>query len=238
MRRSLKGQPPERNRLLRALPAAEFERIFPQLTAVSLDDGDVVFEARARIKHVYFPRAAVFSIISIMKDGATAEVGTVGDEGVAGLPAFLGVDSAPTRSLVQIGGDAGRIGVRAFRIAVAENQGLHALLLRYTQSFMNQVAQSAACNRLHSLVERCARWLLMTDDRVDSGDGFFLTQEHLSYMLGVRREAVSTAARTLQSAGVIRYRRGHMMITDRLQLERASCECYAVVTAEHHRLLR
>lgn len=237
-RRSPNGRTAERNRLLRALPAADYKRILAQLTTVSLDAGHIVSQAGARLEYIYFPRTAVFSMISIMRDGAAAEVGTVGDEGVVGLPALLGVDASPTRTLVQIAGDAGRMPVRAFHAAVAQNDALRALLLRYTQSYLNQVAQSAACNRLHPLAERCARWLLMTDDRVASDDGFFLTQEHLSYMLGVRREAVSAAAAGLQSKGTIRYRRGHMTITNRSRLEAASCECYDVVTTEHNRLLR
>jgi CRP-like cAMP-binding protein len=196
-----------------------------------------VSEPDVRLKYVYFPRTVVFSTISIMEDGAAAEVGTVGDEGLTGLPAFLGVTSTPTQTLAQIAGDAGRIGVRAFQTAVAENDALHALMLRYTQAFMNQVAQTAACNRLHPLSERCARWLLMTDDRVADVNGFFLTQEHLSYMLGVRREGVSAAAAALQAAGIIEYSRGHMRIIDRRRLEAASCECYAIVNTEHERLL-
>jgi CRP-like cAMP-binding protein len=230
-------QSAERNRLLRALPAAVYARFLPLLTVVSLETGEVVAAARARIKYVYFPRTAVFTMISVMKDGAAAEVGTAGDEGIAGLPAFLGVESTTTQSLVQFAGDAGRIGVRAFRTAVAENDALHVLLLRYTHAFMSQVAQTAACNRLHPLGERCARWLLMTDDRVAEADGFFLTQEHLSYMLGVRREAVSAAASVLQSAGIIHYSRGHMTIIDRRRLEAAACECYAIVSREHERAL-
>jgi CRP-like cAMP-binding protein len=226
-----------RNQLLQLLRGAEYERLRPHLTIVSLRSGQNVIKPSARVRYVYFPQTAVFSVISVMRDNRAAEVGTVGNEGFVGLSVFLGADSMPSECLAQVAGDASRMEADAFRGAVAGSPALAALMGRYTQAFMVQVAQTAACNALHSLGQRCARWLLMTDDRVANGHGFELTQQYLSYMLGVRREGVSGAAKLLQEAGLIRYSRGHVVITDRPGLEKKSCECYAVVRAEHDRII-
>jgi len=164
------------------------------------------------------------------------EAATVGNEGLVGLAAFLGDGAMTTRCLTQIAGDAQRLSADAFVQVIAESPALAALLRRYTQAFINQLAQSVACNRLHLIDQRCARWLLMTHDRVGGGDSFDLTQEFLSYMLGVRREAVSGASRALQERGFIRYRRGHISVLDRAGLEGAACECYGDTRADYERL--
>jgi CRP-like cAMP-binding protein len=237
----------DRNRLLAALPVAEYTRLLPRLRNVALAAGDVLSEPGARIRNVYFPRSAVMSMIGIMQNRAAAEVGTVGDEGFVGLAVLLGARSATTRCVAQIAGDAARMSASTFLACVAESAPFAALLHRYTHAFLSQVAQTAACNVLHPIGERCARWLLMTDDRA-TGDGvtrrdhetdaaFVLTQEYLSYMLGVRREAVSRTANRFQADGLIRYTRGRVTVLDRRGLEAASCECYALVRGEQARLL-
>lgn len=236
----------DRNRLLAALPATTYAQLSPRLTSVALTAGYVVSEADARIRHVYFPRSAMMSMVSVMANGAAAEVGTIGDEGFVGLAVLLGAQSATSRCIVQIAGDAARISSAGFRTAIRESAPLGALLRLYAHTFISQVGQTAACNGLHPLGARCARWLLMTDDRAPGVDltqsggagpaGFLLTQEYLSYMLGVRREGVSEAARQLQAAGLIRYVRGRITVIDRAGLEAASCECYRIVRAEQARL--
>ena len=174
-------------------------------------------------------------MVNVMDDG-TVEVGTIGFEGFAGVPILLRADSGPTRALVQVEGQAYRIPTDAFRAIVAANEGIQRVLLRYAMALFNQVAQSVACNRLHSLEERCARWLLITHDRVD-GDRFKLTQEFLSYMLGVHRPAVTLVAGTLQAAGLIRYSRGNIVITNREGLENASCLCYKATRDDYASLM-
>jgi len=164
------------------------------------------------------------------------EAATVGNEGIIGLAAFLGDGAMTTRCLTQIAGDAQRLSAAAFVQVVSESPALAVLLRRYTQAFINQLSQSVACNRLHSIDQRCARWLLMTHDRVGGGDSFDLTQEFLSYMLGVRREGVSGASRALQERGIIRYRRGHISVLDRAGLELAACQCYGDTRADYERL--
>jgi CRP-like cAMP-binding protein len=228
--------PQHRNLLLRSLPTVEFERIAPRLVPVTLTATEVLSDPGVPPTHVHFPETAVFSMIVVMADGTAVEAATIGNEGLAGLSAFLGTAAMTARCLIQVSGQAHRMTVPAFRRAVATSPALETLLSHYTQAFINQVAQSAACNRLHALSERCARWLLMTHDRVGA-DQFLLTQEFLSYMLGVRRESVSEAAHRLQAAGLIRYRRGKLTILDRPGLETASCECYRTVRADYERLL-
>lgn len=229
------GQP---NQLLRALPAADYALIRPHLQRVSLGVGEIISDAKSRSRNVLFPETAVLSLIVVMADGAAVEAATVGNEGIAGLAAFLGDGAMTTQCLTQIAGDAQRLPAIALMRAVEESVALGVLLRRYTQAFINQLAQSVACNRLHTIDQRCARWLLMTHDRVGGGDSFDLTQEFLSYMLGVRREAVSAASRGLQHLGIISYRRGHISVLDRPALERASCECYGDTRADFARLFR
>ena len=226
------------NQLLRALSAADYALLVPHLRRVTLSAGDIISKPHARPRHAYFPETAVLSLIIVMENGSAVEAATVGNEGLVGLSAFLGDGAMSSQCLAQIAGDAQRLPVFALAAAVAESPALNALLRRYAQAFINQLAQSVACNRLHTIDQRCARWLLMTHDRVGGGDAFDLTQEFLSFMLGVRREGVSAASRTLQELGIIRYRRGHISVLDRPALERASCECYAETRGDYAQLFR
>jgi CRP-like cAMP-binding protein len=230
------GAEPRQNRLLRALAASDYALVEPQLQRVALIAGETISRAHARPRHVYFPETAVLSLVIVMRDGDTVEAATVGNEGIAGVSAFLGEGTMNSRCIAQIAGDAQRLPASALSDAVAGSPALDLLLRRYAQAFLNQLAQSVACNRLHSIDQRCARWLLMTHDRVGGGDNFDLTQEFLSYMLGVRREGVSAASSALQHRGIIRYRRGHISVLDRSALERASCECYGETRSDFARL--
>lgn len=225
------------NRLLSALPPAEYQRLQPLLEPVSVPFNETVSEPGGPIPYVYFPQTGVFFLITVLSDGAAVEFATVGCEGMVGLPLFLGRETMPSRALCQVEGQSQRLPAAAFRETVRRSEPLAALLRRYTQALMIQVAQSVACNRLHSIDERCARWLLMTHDRVGA-DQFALTQEFLAQMLGVRRPSVSTVASRLQRAGLIRYRRGRITVVDRKGLEAAACECYRIVRAEFDRLPR
>lgn len=227
---------PSKNRLLTALPVEEYERLLPKLESVSLPVKQVLYEPNKPIEYVYFVNHGVISLLNIMEDGTIVEIATVGNEGMVGLPVFLGGDTIPCRAFVQLPGDAIRMKADVFKYLVNQGSPLHGLLQRYTQALFNQVAQSAACNRVHSIEERCSRWLLMTRDRVNSDD-FPLTQEFLSQMLGVRRPSVSVVAAILQKAGLIRYSRGKITILDRLGLEASACECYAIIKQEFDRLL-
>jgi CRP-like cAMP-binding protein len=224
------------NQLLRGLSAADYALIVPHLRRVTLGVGEKISDANARTRDVFFPETAVLSLILTMADGAAVEAATVGNEGVVGLSAFLGDGAMSTRCLTQIAGDAQRLPAITLLRVLAESPALGVVLRRYTQAFINQLAQSVACNRLHTIDQRCARWLLMTHDRVGGGDSFDLTQEFLSYMLGVRREGVSGASRALQDLGIITYRRGHISVLDRPGLERAACECYGDTRADFARL--
>jgi CRP-like cAMP-binding protein len=226
----------EQNRLLRALPAEEHARLLPQLTPVRLHLKDVLIEADTPIRDVYFPRQGVCSVLATEQEGGAIEVGTIGWEGFIGLPVLNGADAMPYRVIVQVTGDAWRLSADAFRQLVDERPAVRKLLLRYSQYFMDQVSQHAACNQLHTLEERCARWLLLTHDRVE-GDAFEMTHEFLSLMLGVRRAGVSVTMGTLQAAGVLRYVRGRVEVRDRSGLEEASCGCYQVTRTALARLL-
>lgn len=219
------------NHLLAALAPADLALISAQLEPVTLALRDVLYEPGVKIEFVYFPTTGCVSMIRATGDGSV-EVGTIGMEGMVGVPILLQVDSEPTRAIVQVEGEAFRISSDAFREIVRESTHLERIMLRYAQALFNAVAQSVACNRLHSLEERCARWLLITHDRVE-GDVFKLTQEFLSYMLGVHRPAVTLAAGVLQAAGYIRYSRGTITIVDRAGLESASCECYKATREDY-----
>ncbi|MEP0776537.1 Crp/Fnr family transcriptional regulator [Microcoleus sp. ZQ-A2] len=188
------------------------------------------------IEYVYFPNSGIISLVNLTEDGGTVEAATVGNEGMVGLPLLLGTDRMIGQAITQIVGDALRMKADVFKQEVTPATLLYSLLLRYTQALMNLISQSVACNCLHSVEERCCRWLLLCQDRVESGE-FPLTQEFLAQMLGVRRASVSVVAATLQKAGLIRYRRGKITILDRLGLEAASCECYQIVKQELDRLL-
>jgi CRP-like cAMP-binding protein len=223
------------NRLLAALPPEERRRLVPRLERVHLTVKQPLLEPQTPITHVYFPVDGVVSLVAVMADGATAEVTTVGHEGLVGLPVFLGAESSPILAVCQIAGDAWRLPAAAFR-AAARRAPLRELLHRYTQALLDELAQTAACNRLHPLEERCARWLLMTHDRV-AADHFQLTQEFLASMLGVRRPTVSVVMSLLRRAGLVRYTRGAVTVVDRPGLEAAACECYGSVRRGYDRLL-
>jgi CRP-like cAMP-binding protein len=226
----------EQNRLLRALPLAEYAHLLPQLTSVRLGLKQVLIEADAPITDIYFLRSGVSSMIAEEQEGGAVEVGTIGPEGFIGLPVLMGASRMPFRVFVQIEGDGLRMSADAFRRLVEERPAVRHLLMRFAQTFSDQMSQSVACNRLHTLDERCARWLLMTHDRVH-GESFELTHEFLSYMLGVRRAGVTVAMGTLQGVGIIRYTRGRVTVLDRPRLEEASCGCYHITRAAFDRLL-
>jgi CRP-like cAMP-binding protein len=224
------------NRLLRVLPPDASEKLGQQLEVLDMEVRHSLFEPDRPSQYVYFPLSAVISVLAKMREGVAVEIATVGREGMVGLEVFLGGEQTPASAYCQIAGRAARIGADAFREVVRDSASLTTLLLRYTQAMLTQVAQSVACNRVHSLEERCARWLLATHDRV-SGNRFDLTQEFLAEMLGVRRPSVSIAASILQRAGFIRYSRGRIEIVDRAGLESAACECYGVIAREYERLI-
>lgn len=226
---------PVGNQLLAALPKEEYERLIANMEAISLKVKLNAYKPNEPIEYVYFVNSGVISLLNLMEDGTAVEVATVGKEGMVGLPVFLGADSIPGLGMVQIPGDGLRMKVNVFKDKVTPDSALHDLLQRYTQTLFNQIAQSAACNRLHSVEERMCRWLLMTQDRVGQ-DEFPLTQEFLSQMLGVRRPTVSMSASILQKAGLIRYSRGNITILDREGLEASSCECYKIIQADFERL--
>jgi CRP-like cAMP-binding protein len=228
--------PAVENRLLAALPASDRARLLARAETVHLDLRRSVHEANETIPHVYFPLNGVVSLTSQMEGGDVVEVGLVGREGVVGLPVFLGVDASPFRAFAQVAGEGRRVAAAAFREVVARGDGLHDVLLRYTHVLLTQTAQAAACNRLHPVEQRLARWLLMTHDRVGE-DRFPLTHEFLGVMLGVRRASVTIAAGTLQQVGLIHYHRGQITVLDRPGLEAAACDCYRLIRAEYERVL-
>jgi CRP-like cAMP-binding protein len=218
-----------RNRLLAALSPADFSLLAPNLKDISLTpQGTVLQEAGEAIKHVYFPQSGMISLLAVMQNGSAVETATVGREGAAGAMSGLGSRIAPHRSVTQIEGLASRITVARFEAAVNASAAIKDLLVRYSDCLMMMIQQSAGCNALHALETRLSRWLLQTRDRNDS-NRLPLTQEFLSQMLGVRRTTLTLIARDLQSAGLIRYRRGNIEILDRSGLEAKACECYAVI---------
>ena len=224
------------NRLLAALPAADAEWLAPHLERVMLVIGQVLAEPGEPFEHVYFPETAVVSVVNRMADGAAVEVGTIGNEGMAGLAAYLDAEASESQTFCQLPGAALRVPAAVVTEAAAR-RGVRRLLNRYAQAYLTLVAQGAACNRLHHIEARCARWLLTTHDRVGGADAFPLKQEFLAVMLGVRRPGVTVAAGALQDAGLIRYRRGGVRVLDRAGLEAASCECYGIVRRHFDRLL-
>ena len=226
----------EPNGLLRALPLEEYERLLLQLTPVRLRLKQMLVEPDVPITDVYFVREGVCSMIATEQEGGDIEVGTIGPDGFIGLPVLHGADRMPYRIIVQIEGDAWRLSADVFTRVVDERPAVRKLLLRFAQYFADQTAQSVACNRLHTLEERCARWLLMTHDRVH-GSAFELTHDFLSMMLGVRRAGVTVAMGALQSAGIVRYTRGRVQVLDRPRLEEASCGCYHITRTAFDRLL-
>jgi CRP-like cAMP-binding protein len=225
-----------RNRILDRLPRRELSGIRKALTKVEAAVRDEIYEPNKPFKHVYFPETAIASVVNVFEDGTEIEVATIGYEGMVGLPAFLGTNQTPARSFWQVAGTAFRLDAAFLETEKQNRSRLATTLGIYTQGFLAQIAQSATCNRVHNLEQRCARWLLMTHDRVP-GDDFPLKQEFLAQMLGVRRAGVSEVAGRLQRKRLIKYSRGWMSVTDRPGLERLSCECYAVVAREYRRLL-
>jgi CRP-like cAMP-binding protein len=227
----------EENRLLRSLPADQYAEILPYLEPVELSSRQVIWQPDTTIHSLYFPRTCVLSLLTPLADESPVEAATVGREGMAGTPVVLGVRVTHVQAIAQVPGRAARMDAERFSTQLRQKDGvLFPLLLRYAQALHEQTAQSVACNRRHAIEERCARWLLMTADRVGT-DQFPLTQEFLAFMLGVRRASVTVAAGMLQRAGLIEYNRGKVTVLDHARLEAASCECYDVVTRRYEKLL-
>jgi CRP-like cAMP-binding protein len=224
------------NLLLAAFPEVELNRCLPDLEHVELPLGRVLYESGKVLSHVYFPTTAIVSLLYVMKDGASAEIAVVGNEGVVGISLFMGGGSTPSRAVVQSGGHGYRLSSDLIKREFDRSMPVMHLMLRYTQALITQMAQTAVCNRHHSLDQQLCRWLLLSLDRL-SGSDLVMTQELIANMLGVRREGVTEAALKLQVAGLIRYARGHISVLDRAGLELRTCECYAVVKAEYDRLL-
>jgi CRP-like cAMP-binding protein len=233
---SRKAADPHANRLLGLLLPKDYERLRPHLEPIPLAYRQSLYRAHRPIGFVYFIETGVGSLVNTMANGQAAEVGTIGNEGVVGLPLLLGDDRAPTSVYVQVPGAGLRMKAALFNEELARSASMRTVMLRYAHAFFNQVAQSAACNQFHSIQQRCCRWLLMTHDRMQSGE-FLLTQEFLAMMLGVQRTGVTAAASVLQRAGLIRYKRGNVTIVDRRGLQQRSCECYGVSKREFDRLL-
>ena len=225
----------KQNQLLAALPADEWERWQPELEPVDMKLGDVLYESGSTMTHVYFPTTAIVSLLYVMENGASAEIAVVGHEGIVGVSLFMGGESTPSRAVVQSAGKGFRLSAQHIQEHFKRAPVLH-LLLRYTQALITQMAQTAVCNRHHSLDQQLCRWLLLSLDRL-SGSELVMTQELIANMLGVRREGVTESATKLQKAGLIQYSRGRITVLDRAGLEARSCECYGVVKREYDRLL-
>jgi CRP-like cAMP-binding protein len=227
---------PRENRLLAALPHASYERLRPKLVPVELGLKEIVWERDAPIRYVYFPLNGVVSMVSIMADGSSVEVGTVGNEGIVGVPIVLGATRTPLRAFAQVPGVSLRMTSEDLRDELNENLPLREQLQRYTQALFTMLAQASACHRAHTAHQRMALWLLICHDRVGA-DTFPMTQEFLAQMVGVRRATITEEASRLQQAGAIAYQRGILTITNRQRLEAAACECYWVIRREYERLL-
>jgi len=227
---------PQQNHLLAALSPVERERIFPHLQLVQMPLGKVLYESGDVLRHVYFPTDSIVSLLYVMSDGASAEISVVGNEGLIGIALFMGGETTPSRAIVQSAGSAYRLVGQHLKDEFHRNGGMQLLLLHYTQALITQMAQTAVCNRHHSVDQQLCRWLLLSLDRLSS-NRLTMTQELIANMLGVRREGVTDAAGKLQKLGVIRYARGRITVLDRPKLEQLCCECYAVVKKETDRLL-
>jgi CRP-like cAMP-binding protein len=227
---------PKENHLLAALPDATFQALLPFLERVALPLGMVVYESGAAQGYVYFPASSIVSLLYVLEDGASAEIAVTGNEGLVGIALFMGGETTPSRAVVQSAGEGYRLRASVLKREFEAGGELQHLLLRYTQALITQMAQTAVCNRHHSVDQQLCRWLLLSLDRLP-GNELVMTQELIANMLGVRREGVTEAAGRLQSAGLIHYRRGHIEVLDRRQLEARVCECYAVVRKEYGRLL-
>jgi CRP-like cAMP-binding protein len=224
------------NRLLAALPQEIWQRWAGLLESIEMKLGQVMYEPGVTLSHVYFPTTAIVSLLYVMKDGASGEIAVIGNEGLVGVSIFMGGDSTPSRAVVQSAGRGYRLRSQLLRNEFAENLPVLQLLLLFTQALITQMAQTAVCNRHHSLDQQLCRWLLLSLDRLE-GDELVMTQELIANMLGVRREGVTEGATKLQEAGLIRYARGRITVLNRGELEKRSCECYAVVREEYDRLL-
>jgi CRP-like cAMP-binding protein len=227
---------PQQNRLLAALTAAERDRIYPPLELVQMPLGKVLYESGASLSHVYFPTDCIVSLLYTLENGASAEIAVVGNEGLIGIALFMGGETTPNRAVVQSAGSAFRLTGSRLKQEFHQNGSMQHVLLRYTQALITQMAQTAVCNRHHSLSQQLCRWLLLSLDRLDCNE-LIMTQELIANMLGVRRESVGEAASKLQSLGVISYHRGKISVHDRSMLEMLCCECYAVVKNESDRLM-
>ena len=234
---SVESAATEKNSLLRALDPADYELLMHHATRVPLRLRQDLIESHEPIRYVWFPQSGMLSFVNdLEEDKATIEVGVVGREGMAGLPLFHGHDTQPCRVLVQVAGEANRIAAEHFLAVIERAPSLKTTLHTFTLAMMDQATHQTACNRLHTLEQRCAKWLLTTHDQMDSRE-LPLTQEFLAVMLGVRRPGVTVAAQTLQDAGLIQYRRGRIAVTDRLGLEKIACECYRRIREDYERRL-
>lgn len=224
------------NHLLAALPADEFARLKPDLESVSLKLGEVLYESGEQLEYIYFPTTAIISLLYIMENGSTAEIGMAGNDGLVGIALYMGGSTTPSRAVVQSAGNAFRLRSRVLRSTFGLGGVFQKILLRYTQSLVTQISQTAVCNRLHSVEQQLCRWLLIYHDLLHSNK-IVMTHELIAHMLGVRREGVSIAAGHLQKKGLIKYVRGTITMLDQEGLEKAVCECYQVVKDEYDRLL-
>ena len=227
---------PHQNHLLNALPPADYDRLAPNLELIPLRLGDVLYESGGHLRYVYFPTTSIISLLYVMEDGASAEIAVVGNEGILGISLFMGGETTPSRAVVQSAGHAYRLKAELLKSEFERFGPTMHLLLRYTQALITQMAQTAVCNRHHSVDQQLCRWLLLSLDRLLSNE-LSMTQELIANMLGVRREGVTEAAGRLQDAGLIEYRRGRITVLDRTAVEARSCECYQVVKSEFDRLL-
>ena len=229
-------RPTPENWLLASLPAEDYARLLPELKPVTFTLGEVIYESQGHMEYVYFPTSSHVSLLYTMKDGSTAEVGLVGNEGLVGIALFMGGDTTPNRAIVQGAGRAYKMKASVMQDEFKRGGALQLLLLRYTQALITQISQTAVCNRLHTTEQRLCRWILMTHDRTQS-DQLDMTHEFIANMLGIQREAVSLVAHRLREKGAIDYKRGRIQIINREILEKHSCECYQVVKVEHQRLV-
>ena len=227
---------PHQNHLLAALPSSDYDRLAPHLELIPMVLGDVLYEPGGKLRYVYFPTTSIVSLLYVMEDGDSAEIAVVGNEGILGISLFMGGDTTPSRAVVQSAGHAFRLKADLLKDEFGRFGPTMHLLLRYTQALITQMAQTAVCNRHHSVDQQLCRWLLLSLDRLASNE-LSMTQELIANMLGVRREGVTEAAGKLQDAGLISYRRGRITVLDRPGLEARSCECYQVVKRELDRLL-
>jgi len=224
------------NHLFAWVSEEELARLLPNLQPLTLSLGQVLYESGEKMDYVYFPTTAIISLLYIMENGSTAEIGVVGNDGLVGIAIFMGGDTTPNRAVVQSAGKAFKMQAREMKEEFTRGGRFHSLCLRYTQALITQISQTAVCNRLHSIDQQLCRWLLLSHDRLPTSR-LIMTQELISNMLGVRREGITHAAKRLQKAGYISYVRGDMTILDRKGLEASVCECYQVVRTEYDRLL-